>query len=622
MNHQANTAEDKKIPLGQKVGTFDQVVYERDYERASQQLLDILLVLENGKEGFGASTVDTSELVERQATVLCAAVTRLLADKDYLLTQKLFIRLAHLKRPLMQAFEISGYKGTGHLLQCIGTVQEGGGRSLTKNEIAKLFFGLSINAMTPELLGLLKRQPREISWFIVCGFLSEQIVWTAAAKTARAEILTWADHFIGMPVDFDTVRNIGPSYMGCSYDESAHKHDIKRAMNDLVRRWALSVGCTDIDMSQPRRAVKKRPTIVIFAELYDSKHAMHRCYGPSIQSLRKRFKVIFMPISGKCDVELEYMFDKVDKLGFTTSNPKPFIDKVKSYRPDIVYFPSVGMRFASIVASNIRMAPIQIFTPGHPATTHSDQLDYLILMEGCVGELTCYSETVFARESKPYFEMRADAKAIDPQIRINPETLKVAVPAWSRKVTPGFLQVCEILQQRAARNIEFYFFPNGVGGLFQSFSRRTKTVVNAKVFPRTNYNEYIERLNECDIFLSTFPFGATNSLVDAAIQGLPVVNLKGPEAHAMNDSDILKNVAQPDWLSAETVNDFIAAALRLINDDQERVAISRAILKSEPKNHFLVEDTSDMDDFYEIFSKIYFEHEDLVGSQHQPLMLV
>lgn len=609
MNHQASADTEKKEPLGQRIVKFDQTVYARDFEAASQQLLDILLILENGKEGFGKSTTDTGELVERQATIFCAAVTRLLADKDYLLTHKLFIRLAHLKRPLMQAFEISGYKGTGHLLQCIGTIQEGGGRSLTKNEIAKLFFGLSINAMTPELLGLLKRQPREISWFIVCGFLSEQIVWTAAAKAARSEILTWADHFIGMPVDFDTVRNIGPSYMGCSYDESAHKHDIKRAMNDLVRRWALSVGCTDIDMSQPRRAVKKKPTIVIFAELYDSKHAMHRCYGPSINSLRNRFKVVFMPITGKCDPELEYMFDKIDTLSFQTADPKPFIDKVKSYRPDIVYFPSVGMRFASIVASNIRMAPIQIFTPGHPATTHSKQMDYLVLMEGCVGKLESYKEVVLPRKSKPYFEMRSDAEDIDPIIRSNPKTLRIAVPAWSRKITPGFLGLCEALSKQAGRNIEFHFFPNGVGALFQGFSRRVKSSLNAKVFPRTNYNQYIRRLNECDIFLSTFPFGATNSLVDAAIQGLPVVNLKGPEAHAMNDSDMLRSTPQPDWLSTQTVDEYMGAALRLIQNDEERVSISKSILAGNPKKYFLVENSSDMNDFCDIFSTVYVEHD-------------
>lgn len=614
MNHQASADTEKKEPLGQRIVTFDQTVYARDFEAASQQLLDILLILENGKEGFGKSTTDTGELVERQATIFCAAVTRLLADKDYLLTHKLFIRLAHLKRPLMQAFEISGYKGTDHLLQCIGTIQEGGGRSLTKNEIAKLFFGLSINAMTPELLGLLKRQPREISWFIVCGFLSEQIVWTAAAKAARSEILTWADHFIGMPVDFDTVRNIGPSYMGCSYDESAHKHDIKRAMNDLVRRWALSVGCTDIDMSQPRRAVKKKPTIVIFAELYDSKHAMHRCYGPCIRGLRDHFKLIFMPITGKCDPELEYMFDKIDTLGFKTADPKPFIDKVKSYRPDIVYFPSVGMRFASIVASNIRMAPIQIFTPGHPATTHSAQMDYWVLVDGYLGASKPFSEIGLIWPSQPYFEMRADAKTIEPAPQRTSNTIRVAVPAWSRKISPSLIAACQRIQKEAKSKVEFVFFPNGVGGLYQGVERRLRTLLGAEVHPRTNYNAYIKALNTCDLYLSSFPFGSTNGLVDGLRQGLPVVNLIGDECHERIDADILTSDIQPEWLTAKDQLSYVNAAIRLIDNHDERHEIRKHILATDIDGKLLADPSNGLTDFSNLFLLAYQKHEVLKTS--------
>lgn len=605
----ADVAKKPQESLLQKIQRFDWLVTAQRHEDSAALLADILNLLENGKATFGAGVFDTRAHVETHATIFCAAVTRLLSDKTYNIKVKTFLSIAHMKRALMQAFEISGYRGTGHFVQMVGTLNEKGERILTKVEVAKLLLGLSINALTPDLLALLKRQSGSVSWPLLVGFLSEQIVWSKQGKQARAELLKWADHYIDMPTSYDMVRNIGPAYMGCSYDEAAHKHDIKRAMNSLVRRWLVSCGVVDAAIVEPRRAVKKRPTIVIMAELYEPHHAMHRCYGPSIRSLKEKFKTIYVPMTGKCAPEIADMFDKVDLIGFTPANPKPFLDKIKSYRPDILYMPSVGMRFGSIVTSNVRLAPIQIYTPGHPATTRSDKMDYLILMEGCFRSADCYSEKVVLRDSKPYFEMRKDATAIAPKINENPQTIKVAVPAWSRKVTPGFLEACKRIAALSKKDVEFHFFPNGVGALYQAFGRRLDEALGAKVYPRTDYNSYIAKLNECDLFLSTFPFGATNSIVDATIQGLPVVNMMGDEAHAMNDSDMLKFVQKVAWLNTNNVEEFIAASVRLIDSDEERVAISRSILEKDPARHFLAANAESMTDFASIFMALYKNHD-------------
>ena len=111
-------------------------------------------------------------------------------------------------------------------------------------------------------------------------------------------------------------------------------------------------------------------------------------------------------------------------------------------------------------------------------------------------------------------------------------------------------------------------------------------MLNAVVLPRADYNTYINNLNKCDFFLSTFPFGATNSIVDAVIQGLPVVNLNGDEAHAKNDSDMLRTIDQPDWLSANSIKEYVEAAVRLVASDELRVGISKAILACDPGKAF------------------------------------
>lgn len=614
------TAETKPVAAQQKktfwdkIIQFEKLVNARNYQDAVGLLRDILNTLEVATASFGASVVDLSPLAEKQATIFCAAVTRLLSDPEYKVSDAQFIALAALKRTMAQSFELSGYRGTDHLIMAFGRRDENGRTTFNRQELAKLLLGLSINALSPQLVQILLKQPPDFAWPLCVGFLSEQIVWSGHGRSARSTLLAAKDQLSKASPKSQMVSNLGPAYMGCSYDESRHKHGIKDAMNSVTRRWLESVGVQDADLPDKRRAVKRRPTILIIAELYDSHHAMHRCYGPAIASLKARFKTVVMTPSGKMDEALTNMFDKVDPTPFKRTDPKPFIDKAISYRPDIVYFPSVGMRMVSIICSNVRMAPIQIFTPGHPATTRSSSMDYIALVDGYVGNPDLFSEKIMTWPSQPYFLMREDAVVVEPAIKKTSDHIDIAVPAWSRKVTPGFLRVCDEIKKRCRKQVKFHFFPNGAAALYQGFSRRVTSILPAIVHPRKNYNSYVETLNKCDLYLSTFPFGSTNGLVDGLRQGLPIVNLKGEEAHALIDSDILKDSIQPGWLTAANEEEYIQAAVRLIDDDEERIRISNHILSVNVDEFLFVPEGQQLDDFVDIFEDIYKNHEAIQGS--------
>ncbi len=612
-------SEQPKVKLVDRIREFDRQVREKDFEAAITTFAAILPILEGGKEGFGGSLVATNPSAEAEATILAAAITSLLADKDFKMTDRSFRVFTGFKRAVMQIFEVSGYRGTSHLAEAIGTRNANGTTSFQGFELPKLFSGLSINALTPALCELLKRQKPTMTWPLTIGFLSEQLLWNPQAEEARSEMLTWGELWKDMDANIGTIRNIGPAFMGCSYADAPHKHDIKHWMNHLVRHALEKRGVTDSDLKTPRRPVRRRPTVLVMAELYHSKHAMHRCYGPSIAALKDRFKTVYMSPEGKCDEEVAKMFDKVDNTKFDATKPEVFLNKCKSYRPDILYLPSIGMRLVSIMTSNVRIAPIQIFTPGHPATSRSPFMDYVVLMDGTMGDPACFSEKILLRESKPYFMMRQDAVDIEPKIASRPQPVRLAVPAWSRKVTPRFIKTCQEIAKKAKRPVEFWFFPNGTGALHQAARRRIMSQLNAKVLPRTNYNDYISNLNRCDIYLSTFPFGSTNGIVDGAGCGLPIVNMKGPEVHTMNDSDMLKLIDQPDWLNAETEKEYIAATLRLIENDEERRAISQAILSSKPLDKFMSIDEGEMKDFADIFEQVYKHHEALQEGKDQVL---
>nr|WP_281500882.1 hypothetical protein [Kordiimonas marina] len=588
-------------------------VQKRLYHKARPDLIKIFDGIESGKINFGGKA-NLSPLAEAEATRVAMAITQILTDPEYHIDSPMFLEFNRFKRAISQIFEISGFHGTTHLTVMMGDTNEKGQRTFRRSELLKLFTGLSLNAMNDMFYDLLLQlEPKQVLP-IVIGMLSEQLIYTNAAEEIRSRILADGERWEDVDLHLFSLVSIGPAYMGCSYAVAPHKHLIKKCFNKVVKRWLVTKGIKDTKLPK-KRALKKRPKAVIFAEFYNSNHAMHRCYGPSIRAMMEHFDTTLLVGDTKIDDELKSLAHHVEEVKFQHGKPEDLIKKLQSYNPDVLYYPSVGMRFSSIVASSVRIAPIQVMTFGHPATTYSDVMDYVILPDKLAVNVDTMSEKVMMRPTIPFFTHRGDAEDIPADIRLDPETVRIAVPAWSRKITPEFLNTCRMIRERAHKPVEFWFFPNAVGPLHQAITRRYAiTMPGDKVLPRKNYNDYIRDLNQCDIFLSSFPFGATNGIVDAARQGLPIINITGDEAHTVNDSSLVADLDQPDWLTTHSVEDYIDAAVRLVDDPGLRVQISRNILDGDPDKAFFVDNGETSAEFSLIMNYIYHHHDEIQAS--------
>ena len=586
-------------------------IVDRRFRDASATLLVILDNIEFFRWHLGGHSRRLTSDTVHDANRLAAAISSLATNSGYSITYGDVARFACYKRTIAQIFEISDHCGTAHLLESIGSRRGNGALSLGPQETAKLFLCLSLNHMSDALVDLLRRQPPGLAVPVILGMLSEQTLWSPLVQAARAKLLERADNWKTAGILPVTVTKMAPAYMGCSYADADHKHEIKRYLNDLAREYALAKGCEDARSSGSRR-LKKRPTVVIPAELYEEGHAVHRIFGADIRSLTTRFETVLMTPSGTIDKTLTDLFSRVDSTAFDAANPAQFCQALLRHEPDIVYYPTVGMRFMSILLANLRLAPIQITTFGHPATTNSRCIDYAVVHDGVVVDESTLSETILVREYGAQFLEHSDRLSISPNIRRNPERIHVAVPAWQRKVTPEFLRTCREIANRAQRPVRFAFFPNSIGSAFQAFKKRVESMLPAEVLPSTNYAQYMQWLNQCDVFLSTFPFGATNGIIDAARLGLPVVNRKGREMHSMIDSLMIAELGAPDWLSTETVDEYIDSAVRLIDDDALRVSLSEQLVGADVRTVFLHD--QDRDDFVRVFEAAYRHHEILASS--------
>jgi hypothetical protein len=64
------------------------------------------------------------------------------------------------------------------------------------------------------------------------------------------------------------------------------------------------------------------------------------------------------------------------------------------------------------------------------------------------------------------------------------------------------------------------------------------------------------------------------------------VALQGQEPHARTDSLVIRRLGLPDWLVAQTEQDYVRAALRVITDDEERLSLGQAALAANPWEKF------------------------------------
>jgi predicted O-linked N-acetylglucosamine transferase (SPINDLY family) len=93
-------------------------------------------------------------------------------------------------------------------------------------------------------------------------------------------------------------------------------------------------------------------------------------------------------------------------------------------------------------------------------------------------------------------------------------------------------------------------------------------------------------MNDADMFLCPFPFGNTNGIVDAMTVGLPGVCKTGVDVFEHIDGAMFARVGMPSWVTAETVDEYIEAAMRMISGHAEREALRERLIRDKVVQRF------------------------------------
>ncbi len=573
------------------------LVYQQKFQEAGSLIVKFLNSAEQrGGMILGEKKDDNHDFLS-EYTRLASAITTFFAHPNLNLSYEGFKEFAKQKKHLLGIFQLSGFRGIDHLLGLIGN--KVGGQNATsefaiqgEQQLMKfLLFYSFYSEVDIDFASLLKQVPK-LAMPIYLSLVGEECLLNHSAAKKRDKLLELGPLLEEMSIDQSwMLTRLSNLWMYCSYSEAKNKHDIKAHLNVVLQKFLVQQG-VKVPALPNRQRAKKRPVILIPSERFIGTHAMYRCYAPSIQQLRDKFELICMSESDRIDDVGKALFDKVIEIkleeGGTT--PKKLAGKVLKIKPDMIYFPSLGMSQWTLLLANLRLAPIQFMSLGHPGTTHSPFIDYCLMQEIIYSQdVDCFTEKVVLMDTAAAHQMIAphESVTVAPDVRKNPSPVRLAITSTAIKLNPSFMAVCQRILQKSQKPVEFHFFPSEKGMLYQKVKQRIQEwIPDAKVYSRTNYNDYVVNLNACDIHLSPFPFGGTNSNVDSMQHGIPIVTLEGHEPHSRTDLFFLQLSNLPEWLWTHSEAEYVEAALRLIHNDEERVSLGEALLAQDFENIF------------------------------------
>lgn len=580
------------------VNRFEHAVANKEYELACNELRAILNKLDTN---FGALTdieFDIPQQIQDSeydttvhfCTRMAVGITTLFQDPKLDISHKGFLSLITLQRWMHLIFASSPFINADHILQTYNTKadRESNLDIHIESSLSALFkFCLLYfpeSNVNLSLDTLWKVQP-EVCASLMFALQSPRFLGTSTAFNKRAAILQWFPEKLAQLNGFNGLPS-GIShdvYMHCSYDIAENKHLVKKSLNQIIRKHLLQVGWQDRDVNQIK--IDKKPVMVVLLEHFHAAHSIYRTHSTSMIAAREHFHLIGLG-GESVDEAGRNVFDEFHLItGNTIFDKLLFVKQIcEENNAAIVYMPSIGMDLITIFASNCRLAPIQAIALGHPATTHSEFIEYVVVEDDYVGSEDCFSETILRlpKDALPYVPSSAAPTSVEYSLRENPETVNIGIAATTMKLNPYFLNALKTIAEQANVKVHFYFtLGQSLGVTHPYIERFIKSYLGdtATVYPQLPYHDYLNVLYNCDMMLNPFPFGNTNGIIDMATLGLVGICKTGDEVHEHIDEGLFKRLGLPDWLIADSADEYVAQAIRLAENHQERIELRRHIIE-------------------------------------------
>ena len=605
---------------------FERYVYSRykpDIETAFGMLVAMLrqMQLSRGDVPQGilcsriSQTLPEMERVSVLWTRISTAILTLFLNPAFeALNADGFCQLLTLKPQLITVFQSSVINNADACIEAFNLTTDSEAFSVPIDDLYKVLLLYSLDSRyEPKLIYGFASQDRAAVIDACIALCSSIFCGTELAYRRRNEMLRYlCEQLPSNQLSERSLMNATASvYMHCSYASIPDKHAIKGLLHQQWRRLLAEHGIRDLCEA---REVQKasapgsisdeptpKPTVLILHEWLRSGCAMHRCYAKWIAALREQFHTVGMGLkeATAMDPEAIALFDHYVPLPEGVS----CIDQVRAvhnwcrqHRPAIVYYPSIGMGTHTVAAASIRLAPLQVMTAGHPATTAGSAVNHLVLPDDFELDAQLLTEKllVIPRDcvawTSPFRdESRIPAHAQDPAGRWkHPHTTQVIISASPMKLGYPFLCFISELNKVLHGKVFWHFFlADSRGALHLEIRHCIHSLLGdtCKVYPHLNYGDYVQALRVGDVFLSPFPFGNANTYFDYAHAQIMGACMRGNELQSAGDAPFLERLGFPKELITSNEAEYGQVAERLIADPAWRLKLHEQIYGEGAESH-------------------------------------
>lgn len=594
---------------------FASEVYERKFEEATIRLGNILQSATQQAFAPGdLKEVSSTKLSSRIRAILVGAIDALISDPQFSLNEGGIRMMICLKSALKEIYASSSHIDTTHFQVLLSDIDGSEARVRPENFI-KLLLVASIDTLDEQLLKMIEGMKEDIQFLLWLSFLDNKTVFDERAKNKVDRLISGIDQI--RPTAFKNQIEVFMAarvWFVSTFWDNSNKHKVKRLINGAFELTAEEQRFYPVNAGNFLKKKKQDKLVLILVlEAWTVSHSMYRSYARLFRSLSKYYTVIAVGEKSRVNKKATEMFDELILHGPRASfqDTKKLIKKIADKNPDVMLFSSLGMDATAIQLANLRLAPVQMMLAGHPDSSFSEKMGYLLVEDGFLPSKEYVSEElVVMRRGSTISFLKPDKKLANIIFSKPRDRIKIVCNSLYQKITPEFIKVCVEIQQRSLKPLEFHFVIGAdlftQEALMKLLKQKMKDVNVYHILP---YTEYSEIISQCHLQLTPFPFGNTNSFVDAMMLGIPTICLVGDELCSAIDPAMSRKMGLPEICRAKTLEEYVTSALKLIEDDSAREVISEQLLNTDLDEVLFFDISQGSDDFAELIRETYNAHQ-------------
>jgi predicted O-linked N-acetylglucosamine transferase (SPINDLY family) len=307
---------------------------------------------------------------------------------------------------------------------------------------------------------------------------------------------------------------------------------------------------------------------------------------------RNRFELFFFYTGFKIDEETEFAKSIAKDFIIFGNDLSSGVNAIFAAQIDVLIYPEIGMDPISARLANLRLAPVQVGSWGHPETTGLPTIDYYLsadLLEPSNSDKYYTEQLIKLPNLGSYYKPSTVIPTYTDheKFSIKADHPVLICPGTPFKYQPRHDYIfVEIAKQLGACQFVFFTYVNKqltyllkerlASHFFESGLNSNDYCVFIPWQPKS---AFYGLMNRADIYLDTIGFSGFNTALQAIECGLPIVTREGRFMRGRLASGILKRIGLKELIAKDN-DDFINLAVKIATDQKYNRLIRNKIDKN------------------------------------------